>query len=169
MTADEIYPLPDDFHGLIPDTTRSNSRELPVDVETSASTWSWLKTRSSNAGIQYRTRWFADRVQFHNPNPGDLIRFEYWSSNPITGVDQQTKPKFTADSDEWDLDDDLLTWELIWRFKKAKGLEEWVDDRAESLAYQAEYRGRQRPAKTLNFIQREPMTAGAPYTDQWLD
>lgn len=169
LTGSAVYNLPADFHGLVPDTVRANSREVAVEVNTSPSTWSWLKSRSSSAGIEYRTRWFRDRVEFHNPAPGDIVRYEYWSSHPITGADAQTKEKFTADSDVWDLDEDLLTWEIIWRFKKAKGIDDWQIDRAEALRYQGEYRGRQHPPRTVNLVAPGDRLAGEPYTDLWVD
>jgi hypothetical protein len=169
LTTDTVYNLPADFHGLIPDTPRTNSRVLPVDVNTDPAIWSWLNTRQSMAGAQYRTRWFRDRVEFYRPRAGDVVRYEYWSSHPINDIGGSSKEKFTADSDEWMLDDDLLTWQIIWRFKKAKGIEDWQFDQIEANAYMKEFMGRQDPPKTVNLAGGNDWLAGEPHTDLWLD
>lgn len=169
LTSDTTYDLPADFQGLVPDTVRANSRVMPVDVNTTPGTWAWLKSRSGTGGVEYRTRWFRDSVEFFRPNPGDVITLEYYSSHPINDVGGTPKAKFTADSDVWLMDEDLLTWEILWRFLKAKGLPDWQDTRGEARSYFKEYVGRQAPPKSVNLVQGGDYRAGEPYTDLYLD
>jgi len=54
---------------------------------------------------------------------GHTIAFEYWSNWAILAVDGTTwKPRFTADTDSFVLDEELLISGLRWRWKAEKGL-----------------------------------------------
>lgn len=170
LTGDTEYPLPSDYHAIIPDTGRANSRLVPVDTNTNASVWHWLQSRGGIGGVQYRTRFYGTTIEVFSPTAGDVITFEYQSKHPIQATGGGAlKAKFTDDSDEWLLDDDLLMMECIWRFKKAKGLEDWRDDRADAGRYFRDLVSRDTPAKTLNTVQPQDPHFGEPHTNLWKD
>ena len=85
-----------------------------------------------------------------DPAAGELCKFQYVSKNWATdAAGTTTKDSFTADSDLPVLDDNLMILGLIWRWRKAKGLDfsaeykQW-DDKA-NLTY-----GRDGTKPTLN-------------------
>lgn len=60
---------------------------------------------------------------YPTPTAGDTIAFEYASKYPILAVNDTTYKKFfTADTDQWVLDESLLLKGLRWMWKKEKGL-----------------------------------------------
>jgi hypothetical protein len=56
------------------------------------------------------------------PAPGALV-FEYISKNWVVGADDETKPLFTADTDEPLVDDQLVIMGVKWRMWQIKGFD----------------------------------------------
>ncbi len=55
------------------------------------------------------------------PDAGQIIAFEYVSKNWCESASGDPQSKFQADTDVAKVSEDLLTLELVWRFKQARG------------------------------------------------
>ena len=65
-----------------------------------------------------------DLLMMPIPNAGDTYAFEYICNTPVVDANGTTfRTKFLADDDEALLDEEAVTLGIIWRFKKAKGLD----------------------------------------------
>lgn len=66
------------------------------------------------------------------PVAGRTIAFEYITKYTVTatGSTTPTKEKFSADTDSWFLDEEILTLAIIWRWRKQKGMT-YEDERLE--------------------------------------
>lgn len=99
------------------------------------------------------------------PTAGETIQYEYVSKNWAVSNSGEPKSRFTADTDETYLSDDVMILGIRWRWYKAKGLE-YGDDLE---TYREELRARQArdggntvidaaPSGRLDF----PIGAGTP-------
>lgn len=117
--------LPADFDRLINGTFWNRSQDRQVAGPISPQRWQLLKS-----GLivmpwdSFRIRG-SDLLMSPVPVAGDDMAFEYittyWAASASdTAPDQAT---WTADDDQSFLDDELQTLGVVWRFKKARGLE----------------------------------------------
>ena len=130
VTADQDYALPADFRYIIDATqwNRDNQRAL---IWINSTQWQFFKSWTTVNGLNLRARIRNNEFEFEqaltSSDNGKTIAFEYVSkywSQTTGGTDQQ---KFAADDDVSNLDEEIMTLGLIWRFKKAKGLEYMPD------------------------------------------
>lgn len=137
VTSDQEYPLPDDFRWIIPGTTYDRDNDRIVLNPVSGQEWQYLKAWTSIGGLTRRARIRASQLEFEQTitaaDNGKTIAFEYQSSYWAQSSAGSAKKRFTADTDIFRLDDDLMTMGIIWRFRRAKGLG-YEDERAEYLA-----------------------------------
>lgn len=167
LTTDTEYDLPEDFAALTPDTAFADDYISPVDMRTNPSQWAYLHARSGGNGARYRFRILGDKIQVHEPQDGATIRFEYLTDRPVLSVDGEAKKsRFTADTDTWLLDDDLLTMDIIWRYKKLLGLPDWGVDRDDYLNYSRTIKGQQAGAKAIS-PDDGMFGFSEPYYDLW--
>lgn len=139
VDGQNLYDLPADFGYLIDDTTYQNSgfRRINMPATDSFTAWSEVETT-----LTYSGRLIGGKIEFKNIPAGDVF-FYYQSKYPI--IDANTdfqKESFTADSDEWLLDDELLIRACIWSHRKSQGVPEYQLDmqhygqRLKQLIYQ---------------------------------
>lgn len=168
LTTATSYDLPSDFREMVADTVFSNSVVSPVDLPTNPSEWRYLQTNGTGVGPTYKMRFIGGRIEVFDPQDGETVSFEYHSDHPVLATDgTTTKARFTLDSDTFRLDDDLLTMDIIWRYKKLLGLPDWQIDLAETTAYANTVKGQDAGAKT--FYPGEIETTGEPYTPLWVN
>ena len=127
-TADQDYALPADFRWIIPNTTYNRDDNRIVLNPISSQDWQFLKAWTSIAGLTRRARIRANQLEFEetitSADNGKTIAFEYLSSYwADTAAGGAEKSKFTLDTDVALIDEELMTLGLIWRFRRAKGLE----------------------------------------------
>jgi hypothetical protein len=151
-----------------------------ADFPTSPTTWNYLISRSGPEGLRIRCRIEAGRLYVFSPDAGETMRFEYISKYPVSAPTNSntldvndinaTAPipqeQFTSDNDVWVLDDPLFEMDVIWRYKKAKGLD-WEIDRGEYQLYENALRARDRGSKTIGWPCAEPYP-NAPVTNLWV-
>lgn len=167
----QSYPLPADFLALVPDTTYQQGRIDMVDFPTSPTLWNYLISRSGPEGLRIRCRIEDGRLYVFSPDVAETMKFEYLSKFPIQGAvsgirERVPKEQFDADDDTWLLDDPLIELDVIWRYKKAKGLD-WEMDRGDYQLYENALRARDRGAKTIAWPCGEPYP-NAPFTNLWV-
>lgn len=152
LTDSELYDLPTDYRQLINDTMWSKGQNRPIDSPTNDLAWAYLKSHSGSTGIQYKARILNNKINVINPTPGDVIRFEYISNFPAADREGERLERFSSDTDIWLLDDDLLIMDLTWRFKKAKGVHDWQEDKASCEKYKRSLQGSDESAKVINTL-----------------
>lgn len=161
MTSATEYDLASDFHAYIPDTMYLDGQLMAVDLPTTPSEWALISS-GGVTGDFLRARLYGGQLKVLNPRSGSDITYEYTSNELIQATGAGAfKTKFTADTDEWQADDDLLILETKWRFEKAKGLPTWQESQRECREYVRNLRGRDHAAKALGPampVDRSPKT-----------
>lgn len=163
-SASNTYTLPADFLRIVPDTMWVQNSLWRVDMPTDPTIWAYLTASNAPTGIFVKCRLINGVFEFHEPQEGLVIGFEYVSKNLIQdGSTGQLKELFSQDSDIWLSDDALITTDIKWRYKAEKGLD-----------FQADYKlfqdqlgkvlGTQSGAKTISPI--EPWNP-APIANLW--
>ena len=169
LTTALEYVLPVDFRELISDTTFVDSYVHGVDMRTRPEQWRYLQVNVTGTGPRYRMRIMGNVIHVYQPQSGDEISFEYTSDYPVLDTDQETTQKlFDADTDTWRLDDDLLEMDIIWRYKKLLGLQDWQVDHAEFKTYDRTVKGQEAGAKTIYGVDGSEMPNTEPYTDLYI-
>jgi hypothetical protein len=126
-TGDQDYSLPPDFRWIVPNTTWDRSDKRIVLNPISGEEWQFLKAWGSISGLTRRVRIRAGQLEFEETitasDNGKTIAFEYLSKYWAASAALAPKEKFTIDTDVSLLDESLMLLGLIWRFRRAKGLE----------------------------------------------
>ena len=166
LTSETTYPLPSDFHSLVPDTTFATGSTDTIDMMTDPGLWGYLQAGAGASGPRYRFRILGDQFRVFDPVDGELVRLEYLINTPIQAADGTFKERFTADTDTCVFDDEAVIQETLWRYQRLVGLPSWQDVRGESVAYLRALRGRESSAKSIigtEFSHEEP------YTPLWVN
>lgn len=165
LSSDTQYPLPADYRAFVPDTMYEANRVSPVDFPAGEGEWAYLKSSNSGSGPRTRVRLLGNVIEVHEPVSGETVRVEYLTDCPVLDTDGTTKKaRFDADTDTCLLDDDLLEMDIIWRYKKLMGLQDWQVDLAAFRAYESHLRGTESGAKTITPGEG---TFQTPYYDLW--
>lgn len=168
MTAATTYALPTDFRELVPDTAYIVGNVNSVRWPCPPDEWALLKAGSVNPGAVLIVRQFGTNIQIHNPLNGNTLRYEYLSEALFTDSTGLTpKERFTLDTDLWALDDDLLMMDLRWRWKKAKGLDDWQIDAAEYRSYRNSLIVAENGSQSISFAPSQDELFVEPYTNLW--
>lgn len=118
------------YRYIINETMWNDDLQRPVPGGLSPQNWQQYKVSAVSG--PYHSYRIQDKKLYLYPAPdaGQTIKFEYMSDSWILDDDgTTTKSRFTADTDTGILDEELLTLGLIWRFKRAKGLDYAEDHR----------------------------------------
>ena len=130
VTSDQDYALPTDFRYIRPDTqwNRNDQRQL---IWITSEEWQFFKGWTTVNGLNLRARLRNNTVEFEQTitagDNGKTIAYEYVSKYWTQSSSSVAQQKFAADTDTSLLDEELLTLGLIWRFRKAKGLDFQAD------------------------------------------
>lgn len=88
------------------------------------------------------------------PTAGKIIAFEYISKRWARSSGGSAQAKFLADTDTTVLDEDLITLEMVWRFRQSRGFAQYAEDMStcerekEKAASRDRGTGRIRPVET---------------------
>ena len=123
-TTTQTGAIPSDFDRMLEGTFWNRSQDRRVVGPLTPQKWQMLQT-----GL-YSLVWDAFRIRgteiLMSPEPtaGDTLAYEYVSKNWLTDASGSTpRHAWLADDDVALLDEELITLGLVWRFKKAKGLD----------------------------------------------
>ena len=170
LTTATEYDLPTDFRAFTPDTTFVDSYLFGVDMRTRPQLWHYLQVNTTGTGPRYRMRVLGDKIHVYQPQAGDNISFEYLTDHPVMATDGTTSKKsFTTDTDTFRLDDDLITMDILWRYKKLLGLPDWQIDRADWNDYKKTVQGQESAAKTIIGSDGSEYPVGEPHTQLWIN
>lgn len=130
-TSDQDYALPSDFRYIIPSTTWNRDNKRIVINPVSSQEWQFLKGWTAIQGLNLRARIRDGQLEFEqtitSADNGKTIAFEYVSKYWAESSGGTAQEDFAADTDVSKLDEELVTQGVVWRFKKAKGLD-WQPD-----------------------------------------
>jgi hypothetical protein len=130
VTADQDYALASDYRYMIPHTQYNRDDQRPL-IWINSREWQFFKGWTTVNGLNLRARIRNNELEFEQTitsgDNGKTIAYEYVSKNWTLTSGAAAQQKFAADDDTSVLDEELLTLGLIWRFKKAKGLEFQTD------------------------------------------
>jgi len=166
MTTAKTYSLPTDFFSYVPDTATLDGTAIKVEVPTSPDTWAYLLALGGQLGGLFYVRFFNDSINVLNPQAGGTLSFEYQRYAPVVdGTSGAYKPQFEKDTDIWDRDEDLLSLDIKWRFKREKGLD-WEGDLQIFNKYVNALRARDAGSESI----MPPRFFGPsePYTNLWV-
>lgn len=119
----KTWALPEDFDRFNTEMRRESSVLLGLDGPVSDDEFLDADARNFNPTIPY-WRLFNDNIEtVPAVADGQQIRFEYISSYWITDSGGTPKARFTADTDLSLLPERLIVLGVVWRWKRAKGLD----------------------------------------------
>lgn len=124
VPAQDTYPLPADIDHLCPQTYWDRGFRWQLLGPLSPQEWQVLKSGISPTGPRRRFRIMGGQFVV-DPVPSDTnqLVLEYYSANwcqSATGTGQRS---WTKDTDTYLLDDDTMVMGIVWRFRRAKGLD----------------------------------------------
>lgn len=125
------YSLPSDFDRIIPHTQWDRSNEWRLWGPLSPQEWQFVKSGVAEEGPRrdYRIKANSGTNElFVSPTPdsgsaGETLVFEYITDEWAEDSGGTGKNDLTADTDTVRFDDELFRLGLIWRFKRALGME----------------------------------------------
>lgn len=122
----QTYALPSDYAWMIDRTEWDRTKRWQVFGPLTPQQWQVLKSGLSPTGPRRRFR-IMGGAYWLDPVPYDTatLAYEYYSSAwCLTGGNSSTPASlFTTDNDTYLLPDDLMILGLIWRYRRAKGLD----------------------------------------------
>ena len=127
-----------DFGKYLNDSMWDRTTDEKVRGPLDETQWQALVASPVQAQVGYQFRIWQNGIHFY-PAPAtgveDDIYFEYMSSHWCISAASATQARWVADTDLGLLDEELMTLGIIWRFKKAKGLDygEEFDDYERAL------------------------------------
>jgi len=168
LTSAEYYDLPSDFRQTISDTMWMAGRADKPDFPASDTSWGYVKARGINNSLHYSLRLEGNQFAVLSPVVGEVVSYDYLSNNPIIDIDTITsKPRWAKDTDTWLLDDDLIQMDLIWRFKKLKGLQDWQIDHQDFQNHFRSLQGTDSGSQSINTISNGTHSS-EPIADLWV-
>lgn len=166
MTSAETYSLPSDFRQYVFDTAFTEDRQAWFPV--SSEKWNFDEARDTISGRAPEVRIIGSQLAIRNPQDGQTLRLEYISDSAVLDTDGTTyKTRFEADSDTFVLNDDLLIMGVLWRFKKAKGLD-FQAELAEAQGMKRKELATNKNAQTVYFGEGPYYGPVAPYADLYV-
>lgn len=187
LTADSTrYTPPSDYLQFEPDTMWAQSSLWRVTLPTDPTVWAYLQASAGPSGVQIQARYLNNAVEVYQPI-GDLpMGVEYlskycvvtaWTGGVLTSLDAGTqslggslgsyKALFTDDSDTHLFDDALFVAEVKWRYKKAKGFDDWPVDKKDADDKLITVLGRDGGARIITAAEDQGIFCG-PQTTLWV-
>jgi hypothetical protein len=149
LTTATTYTLPDDFRTVVPGTMYTDSDICPVDFPTDIGEWAYLQASSGGSSTKTKVRIRQDAIEVYEPVSGEVIEFEYITKYPVQDSTGVSKQYFTADSDTFILDDDLLLLRVMAQYKRLMGLQDWQVDFAEAERLEQTLKGQDGGSKEV--------------------
>jgi hypothetical protein len=158
------YSLPDDYSRLIGETYWDRSANRPMAGAVNPQQWQSFKSGVFGEGVVtnyfriYRASTGVGRSLWIHPVPtvdGDELVWEYISGHWCATSDgSTTQDEWGADTDIAILDRDLMTLDLIVRWKRQNGLD-FASEADELMLMVSRDKGQDRPSPDLNLVARQ--------------
>ena len=124
VKAQSDYPLPVDYHRMVPETQWDRSNIRPLSGPITPQRERYEIERGVNVGIPREFRQIGKAAVRITPIPsanGETLSYQYVSKNWAVSAALATQQEIQADTDTTVFDPDLLVKDLRWRFFMAKG------------------------------------------------
>lgn len=122
----ESYDFPSDLQYFVNTTAWDRTNKFPMLGPVSPQEWQILKSGTiGSVGPRTRFRIMAGQLYF-NPAPdsaGDTFVLEYYSDTWCQSSEESAQRLWASDTDTPLLPDDCFILGLMWRFRRAKGLD----------------------------------------------
>lgn len=167
VTSQASYAFPADLQYFMNTTAWDRAQKWPMRGPISPQEWQVLKSGTiGSIGPRRRFRIMAGELYF-DPTPssgddGNTFALEYYSTGWCESTLGTAQTVWAADSDVPVLPDDCFILGLIWRFKKAKGLE-YLED---FNAYESEVSGEMSRAGMAPVVSLTGITTGARFLNE---
>jgi hypothetical protein len=114
---------PSNFERIIPDTIWNRSTDKKVAGPIDQEEWSIANGLPISSNVEQCAMLRYDGLHiFAAPTTGDTIAYQYRINTPVQATGGGSyKTAFSADTDEYLLGDELLTLDVVWRYKREKG------------------------------------------------
>ena len=130
-TGDQDYALASDLRWVIPTTTWNRNDKRIVLAPLTSQEWQFHKAWTTISGLNLMARIRNNQLEFSqtisSSENGKVIYYEYVSNKWASTSGGTAQQLFLLDTDTCRLDEELVTQGVVWRFKKAKGLD-WEGD-----------------------------------------
>jgi hypothetical protein len=146
------YPMPDDYLSLIADSAWEVDGSRRVELPTPDGRWYMYKFSAFSDGGIIRAKMYGKTMEIANSDKGftgEPFSVEYMSNAPITSADEVPKERFTADDDEWLLDDQLLILGIQAHWQQTKLMPQYMEHMANYRAKTSEDIGRAAGGRTI--------------------
>ena len=131
VSGTQAYTAPADFDSMISDTQWDQTENRQIFGGMSAEQWESQKGSAIVPIIHKRFRVRGTVIEFVDTvDTTDTIAYEYRSRNWAQDAAGDSKAKFTLDTDSARMDETILELGLMWRMKRALGLD-FISDRGE--------------------------------------
>lgn len=174
VDGQDSYPLPADMRAYVPNTAYAQDSIEYVMLPTANSYWAYLQADSGPEGTMVKARFINDELVIHAPSHFGFqnLYLDYISGDTvIDGVTGLGKERFTADVDQWMLDDELIVMDCIWRWQARKEFPDWQVARADFQQYFQQTRGDDGGSRTQYFgfrpIDTDNWPPDSPQADLW--
>lgn len=123
VSGQNAYPMPTDFHRFVDDTQWNGSSRVPLFGPMSQQDWAQNQFGMINVGPFFRQQLRGSMLYLQpTPSSAQTISFYYVSKNWVLQGGSTPSTQFLADSDTFELREDLLIASLKWRWLRAKRL-----------------------------------------------
>ena len=145
------FPLPSDYSRQLLDSNLYSATNWAWGYQRVLRYDEWLYLQVRNYTMITPGWWILldDQIQFlPAPKDGDQARFVYVSNQIVTDTNGNPKASFTADTDNFALNERLLTLGVIWKWREQKRLD-YASDQANFDALFSELSTRDPGAKPI--------------------
>lgn len=164
-TAAEIQAgaVPDDYLRMVNGTIQNRTLNRPVWGPLTPQWYQREKSLPIYTSPNFAFIFRGNNIIFTPvPSAGNQIYYEYISKNFVNDVNGDGKEYFTADNDEFALDEKLIELALIYMFRASKGLD-YSKEQNDYQTLLGEYTAQEQPANTISMDGRDPRyRLGAP-------
>lgn len=160
-TAIQVGAVPDDFNWLINDSMWDRTTDRPVIGPLTPQEWQMEKAGPTFTSVVLAFRFRGnDLLITPSDSSGDNVYYEYVSKNWAQTASGTAISVMTSDTDTAKIPEELITLDLVWRWKKAKGLDYSEEYRTFEIEKEKAI-SRDGGAKTLN------LSHGLNWYRQW--
>ncbi len=163
-----LYDLPTDFQSLVPNSAWEDDGSRPVEWPTPNNEWFMYKFSTWSTGGTARIKMYGDQIEVLNDTDGDDFSYEYITNAyaETSGSDRITA--FSADSDTFRLDDQLLVLGIQAHWQQAKQMPAYTEHFGNYQRKMTEAIGRANTGRTIGGVQNLDHGYRAPYTQLYL-
>jgi len=163
------YDLPIDLKSIVSDSSWETDGSRKVDDHVSDGIWYQYKFSSLTSGGVIRARVYGNKLEVIEPFNGGKISYEYiteyYAITPPPA--NELKPEFSADTDLWLLDDQLLTLGIQAHWMQTKLMPQYSEMMVNYQKKMNEAIGRDGVRNTIGGAGQ--VERRAPYTKTWVN